>query len=146
MSLAILIVLIACTLMSNDCFAYSPIFGHKNSLTTSKQKHLSPMKSFLSMSTASIRPAEDTRRAKIPLNIAVAGGGIGGIFVANAMKIRGFNVTVFEKSAKFSRFGGPIQLASKTTYVLNILFSRLNTDKCLAHQAPHISHVYIYSI
>lgn len=67
----------------------------------------------LSMSTSAIRPAADTRRAKIPLNIAVAGGGIGGIFVANAMKIRGFNVTVFEKSAKFSRFGGPIQLASK---------------------------------
>ena len=29
-----------------------------------------------------------------------------------ALQKKGFDVTVFEKTAKFSRFGGPIQLAS----------------------------------
>jgi len=61
------------------------------------------------------------KKTKIPLNIAVAGAGVGGIFLGYALQTRGFNVTVFEKAAKFSRFGGPIQLASNALSCVNAL-------------------------
>ena len=50
--------------------------------------------------------------AQIPLNVAICGGGVGGMFLCYALQKRGFNVRLFEKTAQFSRFGGPIQLAS----------------------------------
>lgn len=54
----------------------------------------------------------NSKLAKLKLKVAIAGGGIGGTFLANAFQTRGFDVTIFEKASKFSRFGGPIQLAS----------------------------------
>lgn len=50
--------------------------------------------------------------AQLPLRIAVCGGGVGGMFLGYALQKKGFDVTIYEKSAQFSRFGGPIQLAS----------------------------------
>lgn len=50
--------------------------------------------------------------AQIPLKVAVSGGGVGGMILGFMLQKKGFDVTVFEKSSKFSRFGGPIQLAS----------------------------------
>ena len=55
---------------------------------------------------------DNVPKAKTPLKIAVAGAGIGGVFTGYALQQKGFDVTVFEKASKFSRFGGPIQLAS----------------------------------
>ena len=46
-----------------------------------------------SESTASVK-------AQIPLKIAVAGAGIGGMFLGFTLQSKGFDVTVFEKSAK----------------------------------------------
>ena len=43
--------------------------------------------------------------AQIPLKIAVAGAGVGGLFLGYTLQKKGFEVTVFERSAKFSRFG-----------------------------------------
>jgi zeaxanthin epoxidase len=63
--------------------------------------------------------------AQIPLRIAVAGGGVGGMFLGFALQCKGFNVTVFEKAAKFSRFGGPIQLASNALSCINSLSPKL---------------------
>ena len=57
--------------------------------------------------------------AQIPLRIAVAGAGVGGVLLGYALEKKGFNVTVFEKTAKFSRFGGPIQLASNALSCIN---------------------------
>lgn len=43
------------------------------------------------------------------------------MFLAYALQRKGFDVTVFEKTAKFSRFGGPIQLASNALSCVNSL-------------------------
>ena len=47
-----------------------------------------------------------------PLRVIVSGGGVGGLFLAKALQNQGMKVTVLEKTGKFERFGGPIQLAS----------------------------------
>ena len=47
-----------------------------------------------------------------PLKVIIAGGGVGGMFLAKALQNQGMQVTVLEKTGKFARFGGPIQLAS----------------------------------
>ena len=66
-----------------------------------------------------------TKHAQIPLRIAVAGAGVGGVLLGYALEKKGFNVTVFEKTAKFSRFGGPIQLASNALSCVNALSPEL---------------------
>ena len=43
------------------------------------------------------------------------------MFTAYALQQKGFDVTLFEKSSKFSRFGGPIQLASNALSCINAL-------------------------
>ena len=58
-------------------------------------------KSSLKMYEASIVD----KKAQIPLKIAVAGGGVGGVMLGYALQLKGFDVTVFEKAKKFSRFG-----------------------------------------
>lgn len=60
------------------------------------------------------RPARPGR----PLTVALAGGGVGGLTAALCMLKKGFDVTVYEKTAAFSRFGGPIQFASNALSVL----------------------------
>lgn len=75
--------------------------------------------------TMTLETALTERKAKIPLRIAIAGSGIGGIFLGNALRLKGFNVTVFEKAAKFSRFGGPIQLASNALSCVHALSPEL---------------------
>eukprot|EP01036_Dinobryon_divergens_P026799 gene26799-35486_t len=61
------------------------------------------------------------KSAQLPLKIAVAGCGVGGVMLAYALQKKGFEVTVFEKASKFSRFGGPIQLASNALSCVNDL-------------------------
>ena len=53
-----------------------------------------------------------------PLKIAIAGGGVGGLTTAYYMLKKGFDVTVYEKTSEFARFGGPIQFASNALSVL----------------------------
>jgi zeaxanthin epoxidase len=61
--------------------------------------------------------------------VAVAGGGVGGLTAALCMLRAGFDVTVYEKTAAFARFGGPIQFASNALSVLkaidDTLFERI---------------------
>jgi zeaxanthin epoxidase len=52
-------------------------------------------------------------------------GGVGGVFLAFALEKKGFDVTVFEKSAQFSRFGGPLQLASNALSCVNAISPEL---------------------
>ena len=51
------------------------------------------------------------------------------MFLGFTLQKRGFDVTVFEKSAQFSRFGGPIQLASNALSCLkaidDVLFEKI---------------------
>lgn len=64
-----------------------------------------------------------------PLQVAIAGGGVGGLTAALCMLKKGFDVTVYEKTAAFARFGGPIQFASNALSVLkeidDTLFNRV---------------------
>lgn len=53
-----------------------------------------------------------------PIKVAIAGGGVGGLTAALCMLKKGFDVTVYEKTAAFARFGGPIQFASNALSVL----------------------------
>lgn len=46
------------------------------------------------------------------MKVIIAGGGVGGLFLAKALQKQGIQVQVLEKTSKFARFGGPIQLAS----------------------------------
>ena len=48
-----------------------------------------------------------------------------GTFAGYALQNKGFDVTVFEKSKQFSRFGGPIQLASNALSCINALSPEL---------------------
>ncbi|MFT3718223.1 FAD-dependent monooxygenase [Pseudorhodoferax sp.] len=45
-----------------------------------------------------------------PLNIAIAGGGVGGLAAAIALRAQGHDVTVFEQARGFSRVGADINL------------------------------------
>lgn len=83
----------------------------------------SNFRSLVTMSSSS--ESVEAARAQLPLKIAVAGGGVGGVFLGYALQKKGFEVTVFEKASKFSRFGGPIQLASNALSCVNSLDSKL---------------------
>jgi zeaxanthin epoxidase len=55
-----------------------------------------------------------------PLKVLIAGAGVGGLALAKSLsKNPNMDVTVLEKTDKFKRFGGPIQLASNALRVLN---------------------------
>jgi zeaxanthin epoxidase len=63
------------------------------------------------------------------MKVAIAGGGVGGLTAALCLLKKGFDVTVYEKTAAFARFGGPIQFASNALSVLkeidDTLFDRV---------------------
>ena len=63
-----------------------------------------------------------------PLKVAIAGGGVGGLTAALCMLKKGFDVTVYEKTAAFARFGGPIQFASNALSVLKEIDETLFDD------------------
>jgi len=61
-----------------------------------------------------------------PLRVLVAGGGVGGLALANALsRLPNMDVVVLEKTQKFKRFGGPIQLASNAMMNLRSLDAEL---------------------
>ncbi|KAJ1458509.1 hypothetical protein M885DRAFT_512980 [Pelagophyceae sp. CCMP2097] len=62
-----------------------------------------------------------------PLRVAIAGGGVGGLTTALALLKQGCDVTVYEKTAAFARFGGPIQFASNALSTLKAIDERLFT-------------------
>jgi len=59
------------------------------------------------------------------LHIVVAGGGLGGLYLAICLMKKGFYVTVIERTAEYRNFGGPIQLASNGMSVLKATSRRL---------------------
>lgn len=75
--------------------------------------------------SASVAPPPDLKRAATsdrvsndqPLHVVVAGAGVGGLALANALQKasdtgKPVTYTVLERTSEFKRFGGPIQLAS----------------------------------
>mmetsp|Transcript_21029 Transcript_21029/g.27625 ORF Transcript_21029/g.27625 Transcript_21029/m.27625 type:complete len:524 (+) Transcript_21029:103-1674(+) len=80
---------------------------------------LSPTKSLqlseASMNTRTIQMrlgVADTITTESPMKVAIAGGGVGGLMTARALQKHGIDVVIYERTAEFKRFGGPIQLAS----------------------------------
>lgn len=86
--------------------------------------------------TPSLRPVVARRHAAValaeqvaytgrPLKVAIAGGGVGGLTTALAMLKAGYDVTLYEKTGQFARFGGPIQFASNALSTLKAIDERL---------------------
>jgi len=59
------------------------------------------------------------------LKVAIAGGGVGGLTTALGMLKAGFDVTLYERTGQFARFGGPIQFASNALSTLKAMDERL---------------------
>jgi len=59
-------------------------------------------------------PAPDAISSSAPLHVLIAGGGVGGLALANCLELSDAPVTytVLERTSEFKKFGGPIQLAS----------------------------------
>jgi len=80
---------------------------------------------------AAIAPAARARAgivaasADAPLKIAIAGGGVGGLTTSLGLLKAGFDVTLYEKTGAFARFGGPIQFASNALSTLKAVDERL---------------------
>jgi zeaxanthin epoxidase len=54
-----------------------------------------------------------------PLKVIISGAGVGGLALAKVLsKNPNMDVTIFERTDEFKRFGGPIQLASNALQVL----------------------------
>lgn len=61
-----------------------------------------------------------------PLRIIIAGGGVGGLALANFVKNKpNVKVTVIERTSAFKRFGGPIQLASNALQIIKEMDSTM---------------------
>jgi zeaxanthin epoxidase len=68
-------------------------------------------------------PVSDEISAANPLNVLIAGAGVGGL---TAKVLSGMHkVTILEQTSEFKRFGGPIQLAS------NALAAQEMDEPCL---------------
>ncbi|CAM9835035.1 unnamed protein product, partial [Chrysoparadoxa australica] len=75
----------------------------------------------LRMSTAAAEAKPQEINEESPLKVVIAGGGVGGLMSAAYMQKEGFDVTVFEKTNEFRRFGGPIQLASNALSTIHAI-------------------------
>lgn len=82
--------------------------------------------SSLSAATISPPPALETDKfvdeisAENPLKVLIAGGGVGGLALAKTLSNNpNMEVVVLERTDKFKRFGGPIQLASNALKILD---------------------------
>jgi len=64
-----------------------------------------------------------------PLKVLIAGAGVGGLALANTLtKHPHMDVTVLERTDKFKRFGGPIQLASNALKILDEMDSKVYSE------------------
>jgi len=112
--------------------------GFVNAGTTSARVQRNPVVGWTAASAVDLesRPAQavadvapDEISQDAPLRVLIAGGGVGGLALANALSSHPHvTVTVLEKTQKFMRFGGPIQLAS------NAMMNLRNMDAELYRQ------------
>jgi len=88
-----------------------------------------------SLNVATAPPALETEKyveeisEKHPLKVLIAGAGVGGLALANTLsKNPLMDVTVLEKTDKFKRFGGPIQLASNALRILDEMDTKVYNE------------------
>lgn len=125
----------SCLLLVASASAFAPISTRQTASIqqSNAQKYFSPKASATSLrmsdAVASVTDEKATDKTDYellslparpgrPLKVAIAGGGVGGLTTALYMLKKGFDVTVYEKTAAFARFGGPIQFASNALSVL----------------------------
>jgi pyruvate/2-oxoglutarate dehydrogenase complex dihydrolipoamide dehydrogenase (E3) component len=71
-----------------------------------------PKRSLAALHASEIPTSDSSELLGLParpgrsLKIAIAGGGVGGLTAALCMLKKGFDVTVYEKTGQFARFGG----------------------------------------
>lgn len=58
---------------------------------------------------------------KVTMNIAIIGGGIGGLTAAIALRQKGFSITLFEQAPKITEVGAGLQISVNAVRVLNAL-------------------------
>lgn len=68
------------------------------------------------------------RSVTCKLDVAVAGGGLGGLTLASYLHKHGVNVTVYERTGSFRKFGGPIQVQSNALALLEDIDCRLSNS------------------
>lgn len=109
-------------LATANAFQQLPSVNNKFSVSTSP----------LNVATTSPPPTAETDKfvpeisEKNPLKVLIAGAGVGGLALANSLsKNPNMDVTVLERTDKFKRFGGPIQLASNALKILNEMDSKV---------------------
>jgi len=88
-----------------------------------------------SLNIATAPPALDTDKfvdaisEKNPLKVLIAGAGVGGLALANTLsKNPNMEVVVLERTDKFKRFGGPIQLASNALRILDEMDTKVYNE------------------
>lgn len=108
-----------------SAFQQLPSVNNKFSTTTTS----------LNVATTSPPPATatgeyvDAISAKNPLKVMIAGAGVGGLALANSLsKNPNMEVVVLERTDKFKRFGGPIQLASNALKILDEMDSKVYNE------------------
>jgi len=142
------LILPICLCVGTAAFAPSPQAGYKRlthtalertkiAYTTAAPTHATKPITTLQMSdSAGTTPAEDSSEYELlsrpfregrPLSVAIGGGGVGGLTLALCMLKAGFDVTIYEKTQAFARFGGPIQFASNALSVLKEIDETLFT-------------------
>lgn len=122
--------------VTSSAFAFNvqpSVLSPTNAASKSAQSALrmseSNMEGFAASASSEFETLGLPARPGRPLKVAIAGGGVGGLTCALCMLKKGFDVTVYEKTEAFQRFGGPIQFASNALSVLkeidDTLFDRV---------------------
>jgi len=72
----------------------------------------------------------DAITAEEPLHVLIAGGGVGGLVLANCLELsdRPVTYTVLERTKEFKKFGGPIQLASNAMQAFRSIDAELYSE------------------
>jgi len=70
-----------------------------------------------------------TKRTKVPLRIAVIGGGIGGLTAALSLRQAGFEVNVYEQAPELTQIGGGINIGPNAVRILRRLGLAAGLDR-----------------
>eukprot|EP00620_Florenciella_sp_RCC1587_P016849 CAMPEP_0182559554 /NCGR_PEP_ID=MMETSP1324-20130603/2631_1 /TAXON_ID=236786 /ORGANISM="Florenciella sp., Strain RCC1587" /LENGTH=556 /DNA_ID=CAMNT_0024771825 /DNA_START=93 /DNA_END=1763 /DNA_ORIENTATION=+ len=111
--------LVALALASTASGLISSPGGLRQGLSAHRRPRLSRALPTASAVVDAPAATSDKVSAENPLHVVIAGAGVGGLALANAFHgVPHVKTTVLEKTSKFKRFGGPIQLASNAMQVL----------------------------
>lgn len=96
--------------------AFMPVSPLRRSVSTALPAAAVPFADRAELTTS---PESDKISAENPLRVVIAGAGVGGLALANALADSPtVSCTVLERTSEFRRFGGPIQLASNAMQVM----------------------------